>query len=189
MGKLLGYARVSSTGQDLSIQREALKKAGVHVVFEEKATGTKRDGRNELDKVLHILGRDDTLVVTRLDRLGRSLKDLADIAHEIEKTGANLKVLEQPVDTSTSAGRAFFGMLAVFAAFETDIRRERQAEGIVKAKRAGVYRGGVKRIDRAQVRALQQTGSGPSAIANKLGISRRQVYRILAEEPRDRGRA
>jgi DNA invertase Pin-like site-specific DNA recombinase len=81
--------------------------------------------------------------VTRLDRLGRSLKDLADISHEIEKAGANLKVLEQPVHTSTSAGRAFFGMLAVFAAFETDIRRERQAEGIVKAKRAGVYSGGV----------------------------------------------
>jgi DNA invertase Pin-like site-specific DNA recombinase len=135
-----------------------------------------------------ILGRDDTLVVTRLDRLGRSLKDLADISHEIEKAGANLKVLEQPVDTSTSAGRAFFGMLAVFAAFETDIRRERQAEGIVKAKRAGVYSGGVRRIDRAQVRALQETGSGPSAIASKLGISRRQVYRILAEEPSDRGR-
>jgi DNA invertase Pin-like site-specific DNA recombinase len=97
-------------------------------------------------------------------------------------------VLEQPVDTSTSAGRAFFGMLAVFAAFETDIRRERQAEGIVRAKRAGVYSGGVRRIDRGQVRALQETGSGPSTIANKLGISRRQVYRILAEEPSDRGR-
>jgi DNA invertase Pin-like site-specific DNA recombinase len=79
-------------------------------------------------------------------------------------------------------------MLAVFAAFETDIRRERQAEGIVKAKRAGVYSGGVRRIDRAQVRTLQETGSGPSAIANKLGISRRQVYRILAEQPSDRGR-
>jgi DNA invertase Pin-like site-specific DNA recombinase len=97
-------------------------------------------------------------------------------------------VLEQPVDTSTIAGRAFFGMLAVFVAFETDIRRERQAEGIAKAKRAGVYRGGVKRIDRVQVRGLQGAGSGPSAIANKLGISRRQVYRILAEEPSDRRR-
>jgi DNA invertase Pin-like site-specific DNA recombinase len=127
------------------------------------------------------LGDGDTLVVTRLDRLGRSLKDLADIGHEIEKAGANLKVLEQHVDTSTSTGRAFFGMLAVFAAFETDVRRERQAEGIAKAKRAGVYKGGVKRIDRARVRALRETGSGPSAIANEMGISRRQVYRILEE--------
>jgi len=125
-----------------------LKKAGAQVVFEEKATGVKRDGREELAKVLHILGRGDTLLVTRLDRLGRSLRDLANIGHEIERAGANLKVLEQPVDTSTSAGRAFFGMLAVFAAFETDIRRERQAEGIVNAKRAGKYRGGLKRIDR-----------------------------------------
>ena len=128
------------------------------------------------------LGQVDTLVVTRLDRLGRSLRDLANLAHEIEKAGANFKVLEQHVDTSTSAGRAFFGMLAVFAAFETDVRRERQAEGIAKAKRAGRYKGGVKRIDRAGVRALQSKGSGPSAIANEMGISRRQVYRILEED-------
>ena len=88
------------------------------------------------------------------------------------------------MDTSTSAGRAFFGMLAVFAAFETDVRRERQAEGIAKAKRAGRYQGGVKRIDRARVRALKSKGSGPSAIANEMGISRRQVYRILEEDLR-----
>ena len=89
----------------------------------------------ELAKVLHILGKGGTLVVTRLDRRGRSMRDLANIAREIEGAGANLKVLEQHVETSTSAGRAFFGMLAVFAAFETDVRRERQAEGIAKAKR------------------------------------------------------
>src|SRR5262249_4939914 len=91
------------------------------------------------------------------------------------------KVLEQNVDTSTSAGRAFFGMLAVFAAFETDVRRERKAEGIAKAKRAGIYKGGVKRIDRTRVRALNSSGSGPSAIAHEMGMSRRQVYRILGE--------
>ena len=107
---------------------------------------------------------------------------IANLAHEIEEAGANFKVLEQHVDTSTSAGRAFFGMLAVFAAFETDVRRERQAEGIAKAKRASRYKGGVKRIDRAGVRALQSKGSGPSAIANEMGISRRQVYRILEED-------
>jgi DNA invertase Pin-like site-specific DNA recombinase len=182
MGKLLGYARVSSVDQDLTVQRQALDKAGVKVVFEEKASGTKRHNRDELAKVLHILGKGDTLVVTRLDRLGRSMRDLANIAHEIDAAGANLKVLEQQVDTSTSAGRAFFGMLAVFAAFETDVRRERQAEGIAKAKRAGRYRGGVKRIDRVRLRALKSSGAGPSAIAHEMGISRRQVYRILYEE-------
>ena len=94
-------------------QREALKRAGVGVVFDEKASGTKRDGRSELQKVLSILGTGDALVVTRLDRLGRSLRDLANIAHEIEQAGAHLKVVEQSVDTSSAAGRAFFGMLAV----------------------------------------------------------------------------
>jgi DNA invertase Pin-like site-specific DNA recombinase len=182
MSKLFGYARVSTVDQDLTVQRDALAKAGVRVTFEEKVSGTKRDGRKELHRALSVLGKSDTLVVTRLDRLGRSLKDLADIAHEIENTGANLKVLEQAVDTSTSAGRAFFGMLAVFAAFETDVRRERQAEGIAKAKRAGVYKGGVKRIDRARVQALKSIGAGPSAIAHEMGISRRQVYRILEEQ-------
>jgi len=137
-GKLLGYARVSTTDQDLTVQRQALKGAGVATIFEEKASGTKRDGRTELKKVLGVLGDGDTLVVTRLDRLGRSLRDLANVAHEIEEAGANLKVLEQNVDTSTAAGRAFFGMLAVFAAFETDVRRERQMEGIALAKRRGV---------------------------------------------------
>jgi len=181
MGKLLGYARVSVVDQELTAQREALTKAGVQVIFEEKASGPKRDNHTELGNLLPLLDDGDTLVVTRLDRLGRSLKDLADIAQTIEKAGANLKVLEQHVDTATSAGRAFFGMLAVFAAFETDVRRERQAEGIAKAKRAGTYRGGVKRIDRARVWALKEKGSRPSAIAAEIGISRRQVYRILEE--------
>jgi DNA invertase Pin-like site-specific DNA recombinase len=155
------------------VQPEALRKAGVQVIFEEKASGTKRDNRDELAKLLHILGEGDTLMVTRLDRLGRSMRDLANIAHEIDAAGVNLKVLEQHVDTSTSAGRAFFGMLAVFAAFETDVRGERQAEGIANAKRGGRYQGGVKRFDRARVRALKSTGAGPSAIAHEMGISRR----------------
>jgi predicted site-specific integrase-resolvase len=102
-GKLIGYARVSTTDQDLAVQRQALGDAGVDVIFEEKASGTKRDGRTELQKVLSVLGNGDALVVTRLDRLGRSLRDLANIAHEIEQVGAHLKVIEQDVDTSTAA--------------------------------------------------------------------------------------
>src|SRR5262245_16811062 len=141
-GKLFGYARVSTTDQDLALQREALEGVGVNTIFEEKASGTKRDGRTELQKVLSVLGEGDGLVVTRLDRLGRSMRDLANIAHEIEQAGAHLKVVEQSVDTSSAAGRAFYGMLAVFAAFETDVRRERQLEGIAMAKRQGVYKGG-----------------------------------------------
>ena len=103
----------------------------------------------------------DALVVTRLDRLGRSIRDLANIAHEIEQAGAHLKVLEQSVDTSSAAGRAFFGMLATFAAFETDVRRERQLEGIAMAKRQGVYKGGKARLDRERVKEL--SGQWPGA--------------------------
>jgi DNA invertase Pin-like site-specific DNA recombinase len=180
-GKLIGYARVSTTDQDLAVQRQALKGAGAAIIFEEKASGTKRDGRTELRRVLSILRREDALVVTRLDRLGRSLRDLANIAHEIEEAGAHLKVLEQNVDTSSAAGRAFFGMLAVFAAFETDVRRERQLEGIAMAKRQGAYTGGKVRLDRERVRKLLTDGLGPAAIARELGMARSSVYRLLEE--------
>jgi DNA invertase Pin-like site-specific DNA recombinase len=180
-GKLFGYARVSTTDQDLALQREALKLAGVGVIFEEKASGTKRDGRTELQRVLSILREGDALVVTRLDRLGRSMRDLANIAHEIEQAGAHLKVIEQSVDTSSAAGRAFFGMLAVFAAFETDVRRERQLEGIAKAKRQGLYKGGKPRLDRQRVQELVAGGARPAAIARELGMARSSVYRLLEE--------
>jgi DNA invertase Pin-like site-specific DNA recombinase len=180
-GKLLGYARVSTTDQDLTVQREALARAGVSVIFEEKASGTKRDGRTELQKVLSVLGEGDALVVTRLDRLGRSLRDLANIAHEIEQAGAYLKVLEQGVDTSSAAGRAFYGMSATFAAFETDIRRERQLEGIALAKRKGIYKGGKPRLDRNRVKELSDKSFGPAAIARELRMARSSVYRLLEE--------
>src|SRR5262249_2051734 len=131
--------------------------------------------------VLSVLGAGDALVVTRLDRLGRSLRDLANIAHEIEHTGAHLKVLEQNVDTSTAAGRAFFGMLAVFAAFEPDVRRERQLEGVAMARRRGAYKGGKARLDRERIKELADGGRGPAAIARELGIARSSVYRLLEE--------
>jgi DNA invertase Pin-like site-specific DNA recombinase len=127
-------------------------------------------------------------VVTRLDRLGRSLRDLANIAHDIENAGASLRVLDQAVDTATSAGKAFFGMLAVFAQFETDVRRERQAEGIARIMadpklRLSKYRGAKPRIDLARVQTLKREGLGPTEFASRLGISRRSVYRLLKENP------
>ncbi len=97
----------------------------------------------------------------------------------IEAKGAALKATEQPIDTSTAAGRCFLNMLGVFAEFETEIRKERQLEGIAKAKAAGVYKGRTATIDAAQVRALKAQGVGPSAIAKRLGIGRASVYRAL----------
>jgi DNA invertase Pin-like site-specific DNA recombinase len=186
MGRSIGYARVSSVDQDLAIQNATLERDGCAIIFEEKISGTKRDGRDQLILALKVLTDGDTLVVTRLDRLGRSLRDLANIAHEIEAKKAALRVLEQAVDTSTSAGKAFFGMLAVFAQFETDVRRERQAEGIARViadpkLRRQKYPGGTQRVDRARVVDLKEAGHGPAAIAKALGISRMSVYRALRD--------
>src|SRR6516162_6308934 len=175
---LYGYARVSTLDQDLSIQRAALKAAGCEVIRAEKASGTRRNGRTELQVLLDFLREGDTLVVTRIDRLARSLKDLQDIVYELKDRGVALKATEQPVDTSTAAGKAFLDMLGVFAEFETNIRRERQAEGIARAKAEGVYKGRKPSLDRAAVDQLRADGFNPTQIANKLGINRVTVYRL-----------
>ena len=112
---LYGYARVSTFDPDLAIQRAALKTAGCEVIRAEKASGSRRDGRSELQVLLDFLRAGDTLVVTRIDRLARSLKDLQDIVHELKAHGVALKATEQPVDTGTAAGKAFLDMLGVFA--------------------------------------------------------------------------
>jgi len=178
---MYGYARVSTTDQDLSIQIAALKAAGCDTIRDEKRSGTSRTGRTELDTLLAFIRPGDTLVVTRIDRLARSVADLQDVVREVKAKGAHLKATEQPIDTATAAGKAFLDMLGVFAEFETNLRRERQMEGIVKAKAAGVYKGRKPSIDGAQVRILHGSGVGPSEIARRLGIARASVYRALAE--------
>ena len=142
---LYGYARVSTLDQDLSIQRAALKAAGCEVIRAEKASGSRRDGRTELQVLLDFLRAGDTLVVTRIDRLARSLKDLQDIVHELKARGVALKATEQPVDTGTAAGKAFLDMLGVFAEFETNLRRERQLEGSAPPRRAASTRAASRR--------------------------------------------
>jgi DNA invertase Pin-like site-specific DNA recombinase len=175
-----GYARVSTIDQDLTVQRQALRAAGCSVVRAEKASGSRRDGRTELQVLLDFVQSGDTLVVTRIDRLARSLKDLQDIVHELKSRGVALRATEQPVDTGTAAGKAFLDMLGVFAEFETNLRRERQLEGIAQAKVRGVYRGRKPSIDTAEIKRLrQQDGLGPTAIARRLGIGRASVYRAL----------
>jgi DNA invertase Pin-like site-specific DNA recombinase len=176
----IGYARVSTIDQDLSVQIATLKAAGCDVIRKEKASGGSRKGRTELETVLDFLRKGDSLVVTRVDRLARSIADLQDIVRTLKEKGASLKATEQPIDTSTAAGKAFLDMLGVFAEFETNLRRERQLEGIAKAKTAGVYKGRKPSIDRTAVRKLRNEGLGPAAIAKRLKIGRASVYRLLA---------
>jgi DNA invertase Pin-like site-specific DNA recombinase len=121
----------------------------------------------------------DVLIVTRIDRLARSIGDLQDIVRAVRARGASLKATEQPIDTGTAAGKCFLDMLGVFAEFETNLRRERQLEGIAKAKAAGVYKGRPATIDAAQVRAMKAQGLGASEIAKALKIGRASVYRVL----------
>lgn len=110
-----GYARASTLDQDVAIQEQALHRAGCDVIRSEKASGATRAGRSELSLLLQFLRSGDTLMVTRIDRLARSIKDLQDIMHELRLKGAVLKTTEQPIDTSTAAGKAFLDMLGVFA--------------------------------------------------------------------------
>ncbi|WP_321337398.1 recombinase family protein [uncultured Cohaesibacter sp.] len=179
--KKYGYARVSTTDQDLTVQIEALAPF-TDMIREEKQSGTSLKNRSELRTILDFIHDGDVLVVTRIDRLARSVADLSAIVKELMDKGASLEVTEQNIDTNTATGKAFLQMLGVFAEFETNIRRERQLEGIAKAKQEGKYRGRKKSIDREAVKKLQQEGKGPAAIAKELGVARSSVYRLLEEQ-------
>lgn len=178
---LVGYARVSSGTQSLEVQLDALREAGCEKVFSETQSGTSTSGRNALAEALDFV-RDssDTLVVTRLDRLARSAGDLHNIVAQLSAKGVGFKCLQQAgMDTTSSTGKLLLGVLASIAEFETDIRKERQREGIERAKANGVYKGRKPSVDAAAVRTLHSEGVGPSSIAKRLGIGRASVYRVL----------
>jgi DNA invertase Pin-like site-specific DNA recombinase len=179
----IGYARTSTTDQNLSAQIAALKAAGCEVIREEQKSGASLEGRPQLNTILDFIHGGETLVVTRIDHLARSLRDLQVIVDRLKVKGAHLYATEQPVDTSTAAGKAFFDMLGVFAEFETNLRRERQAEGIAAARKRGVYNGRPPKIDRAEIMRRLQQGHGPTKIARDLGISRGTVYQVRKGEP------
>ena len=177
----VGYARVSTIDQDLTVQQEALNSAGCEKVFSEKVSGASTIGREELQRILDYVRGGDELVITRIDRLARSVKDLQDIVGFLKEKGVSLRATEQPIDTTTAAGKCFLDMLGVFAEFETNLRKERQMEGIAKAKDRGVYKGRKPSIDVDNVRSLKEQGLGATAIAKELGIGRASVYRVLTE--------
>lgn len=183
-GALVGYARVSSRGQDLTIQRDALTRVGVQEahLYEEKVSGTRRQGREQLEQMLaRGLRKNDCLVVTRLDRLARSTRDLLKISDQLEEMEADLVVLEQSINTSTAEGRLFFTMMGAFAEFEAELRKERQREGIAAALAKGAdspFKGRPATIKADEIERLSREGHGPSEIARQLNISRQSVYRV-----------
>jgi len=177
----IGYARVSTTDQDLTVQLERLAAEGCSVVRSEKVSGGSRDGRVELETILQFLRPGDELVVARLDRLGRSTRDVLNIIYEAEQRQAFVTVLDPLVSTRGEMGHLVMTVLGMVAQMERRFIRERQRDGIERAKAAGVYLGGKRRIDREHVLRLKAAGFGPAAIAREVGSSRMQIYRILRE--------
>ena len=177
----IGYARVSTTDQDLDVQLAKLKKQGCEIVRSEKVSGASRDGRGELKTVIDFLRPDDELIVTRLDRLGRDTRDVLNIIHEVEQKGAFVTVLDPYVSTRGDMGHLVITVLGMVAQMERRFIKDRQRDGIERAKGNGAYKGGKRRIDRRAVLQLNQDGMTPTQIAAEIGCSRMQVYRILSE--------
>lgn len=178
---VIGYARVSSVGQSLEVQNDKLSSYGCDEVFSDKKTGTTAD-RPELQACLKYVRKGDSLVITKLDRLARSTFHLTQIAKQLEDKGVDLIVLDQKIDTSTPTGRLMFNMLASIAEFETEIRKERQLEGIAKAKENGVQFGRKAKLTPQEVQQLaldRSSGVKIKDLMQKYGLSKASVYRLL----------
>ncbi len=181
----IGYARVSTIDQDFEIQQQRLRAEGCVIVRAEKVSGASRDGRSELATIIEFLREDDELMVTRLDRLGRDTRDVLNIVHECEQRGAFITILDPHVSTRGEMGHMILTVLGMVAQMERRFIKERQREGIERAKASGRYKGGKARIDHQKIRELSAMGVGATAIANEIGCSRMQVYRVLSASDRD----
>ncbi len=175
----IGYARVSTADQDLGIQKERLAAAGCAPIRAEKVSGKSLEGRDELAAILEFVRDGDELVVHRLDRLARSTRDALNIVHALEAKGATLRILEPDISTAGPCGPVMITVLGMVAEMERRFIKERQREGIDKAKALGVYKGREKAISPERIKELRLTGLGASAIARQLGCSRMTVYREL----------
>lgn len=176
-----GYARVSSLDQDASLQIARLKAADCEVVRSEKVSGKSREGRDELSAIMDFVRPGDELVVVKLDRLGRSTRDVLNLVHELEVKGAALTVLEPAFSTNDAAGSILVTVLGMVAEMERRFIRERQQAGIEAAKARGAYQGRKRSVPVHRVRDLHANGEGATAIAKSLGISRMSVYRALGQ--------
>ena len=179
--KRLGYGRVSTSDQNPDSQRDALLKAGVDQIFLDTFTGTKAN-RPELNRMKEQLRDGDTIVITRLDRLGRSTKDLLNLVSDLKEQGVNLEVIEQNINTSTPEGKLFFTLVASFAEFEREIMRARTIDGLASARARGRVGGRKPAMSPAKVATAKQMyseGKFVKEIAEVLGVSRPTIYRAL----------
>ena len=179
--KRIGYGRVSTSDQNPDSQRDALKRAGVDQIFLDTFTGTKAN-RPELNKMKDQLRSGDTIVITRLDRLGRSTKDLLNLVSELQDQQVNLEVLEQSINTSTPEGKLFFTLVASFAEFEREIMRARTIDGLASARARGRVGGRKPAMSATKVATAKQMYADAKPvkeIAEILGVSRPTIYRAL----------
>jgi len=188
--KRFGYGRVSTLDQKLNAQRDALIASGVDQVFMEKITGTKAS-RPELDLVRQMLRQGDTLVVTRMDRLGRSAKDLLNIVSELEERGVNLEIVEQRIDTKTPEGKMFFTMVAAFAEFEHSMMVARTKDGLAAARARGRLGGRKPKLTELQVKEIQKLYNAKEHTVQEISlmfnVSRPTIYRVVDLLPEESG--
>jgi DNA invertase Pin-like site-specific DNA recombinase len=178
---ILGYARVSSDGQTLDNQKQALKAAGCNKVFAEKESGVKTD-REQLRKLLKAVSEGDTVIVTRLDRLARSMRDLLNVLHDISEAKATFKSLADPwCDTTTPHGKLMLTVLGGLAEFERDLIKSRTSEGLARAKANGVRMGRKPKLSHFQRQeALKRRDDGETltAIAQTYGVAHTTIMRL-----------
>lgn len=178
---LIGYARVSTTDQNLTLQKEALQKADCERIYEDEISGTK-DNRPGLLQALEMLRKDDTLVVWKLDRLGRSVKSLIQLVSDLNNKGIHFKSLTDSIDTSTPSGRFFFHVMASLAEMERELIVERTKAGLEAAKKLGRRGGRKRKMTDSKLSAatkLLENGVLPKDVANNLGISLATLYRWI----------
>lgn len=176
----IGYARCSTADQNFDTQVERLRAAGCDIVRAEKVSGKSREGRDELATIMDFVQPGDEVVVVKLDRLGRSTRDVLNLVHELQAKNAALTVLEPAFSTKDATGSILVTVLAMVSEMERDFIKSRQAAGIAVAKSRGVYRGRKPSVPVDRVKEMHASGSKPTDIAKALGISRMSVYRALA---------
>jgi DNA invertase Pin-like site-specific DNA recombinase len=184
----IGYARVSTDDQNLDLQRDALQQAGCERVFEDTASGAKAE-RIGLVALMEILRAGDTVVIWRMDRLGRSLKDLIALVERLEAVGVGLRSLQEKIDTTSSGGRLVFHLFGALAEFERNLIRERTQAGLTAARARGRHGGRKKRLDPAKqkiaLRLYHERQHTVEEICRMMGVGRSTLYNYLNEAERN----